>query len=133
MYVFTFYRIKEALRKKFANVANNFERRLQDLSNEVSALDGPLEVSALTRITQMSLTLVQDQRATAKVIQTRLGPLSESLKDVASVEQECLAANVEENDYTIFTHQDLQFELELVVQGVVKKIAFIENQVSLRC
>lgn len=50
---------------------------------------------------------------------------------MASVEQECVAANVEENDYTIFTHQDLQFELELVVQGVVKKIAFIENQVGL--
>jgi hypothetical protein len=129
VYVFTFHRIKEALRKKFANVANNFERRLQDLSNEVSALDGPLEVSTHICITGASLTLVQDQRAEAKVIQTRLGPLSESLKDVASVEQECLAANVEENDYTIFTHQDLQFELELVVQGVVKKIAFIENQV----
>ncbi|KAG9078941.1 hypothetical protein FS749_008992, partial [Ceratobasidium sp. UAMH 11750] len=36
------------------------------------------------------------------------------------------------NDYTIFTHQDLQFELELVVQSVVKKIAFIENQIVAR-
>jgi hypothetical protein len=45
------------------------------------------------------------------------------------MDQECLAANVEENDYTIFTYQDLQFELELVVQSVVKKIAFIDNQV----
>ncbi|KAG8697064.1 hypothetical protein FRC08_006758 [Ceratobasidium sp. 394] len=108
--------IKEALRKKFANVANNFERRLQDISNELSALDGPLE----------------DQHAEAKAIQTRLGPLSNALQDVTSVEQECLAANVEENDYTIFTHQDLQFELELVVQSVVKKIAFIENQIVAR-
>lgn len=48
---------------------------------------------------------------------------------MASTEQECQAANVEENDYTIFTCQDLQFELELVVQSVVKKIAFIDNQV----
>ncbi|KAF8606856.1 hypothetical protein BDV93DRAFT_488758 [Ceratobasidium sp. AG-I] len=108
--------IKEALRKKFANIANNFERRLQDLSNELSALDGPLE----------------EQRTSAKVIQSRLTPFAESLRDVASVEQECIAANVEENDYTIFTHQDLQFELELVVQGVVKKIAFIENQIVAR-
>lgn len=46
------------------------------------------------------------------------------------MEQECVAANVEENDYTIFTYQDLQFELELVVQSVVKKISFIDNQVS---
>ncbi|KAG8708907.1 hypothetical protein FRC09_000974 [Ceratobasidium sp. 395] len=108
--------IKEALRKKFANVANNFERRLQDISNELSALDGPLE----------------HQHAEAKATQTRLGPLSGALQDVASVEQECLAANVEENDYTIFTHQDLQFELELVVQSVVKKISFIENQIVAR-
>ncbi|KAF8685723.1 Ca2+ insensitive EF hand [Rhizoctonia solani] len=108
--------IKESLRKKFANVANNFERRLRDLSNELSNLDGPLE----------------DQLTSAKIIQTRLGPFAESLKDVASTEQECLAANVEENDYTIFTHQDLQFELELVIQNVVQKISFIDNQIVAR-
>ncbi|CAE6415793.1 unnamed protein product [Rhizoctonia solani] len=108
--------IKESLRKKFANVANNFERRLRDLSNELANLDGPLE----------------DQLTSAKIIQTRLGPFAESLKDVASTEQECLAANVEENDYTIFTHQDLQFELELVIQNVVQKISFIDNQIVAR-
>jgi hypothetical protein len=48
---------------------------------------------------------------------------------VASAEKECTAANVEENDYTVFTCQDLQFELELVVQSIAKKIAFIDNQV----
>lgn len=37
---------------------------------------------------------------------------------------------MEENDYTVFTCQDLVFELELVVQGIAKKIAFIDNQVS---
>ncbi|KAG8745851.1 hypothetical protein FRC10_006878 [Ceratobasidium sp. 414] len=124
--------IKEALRKKFANVANNFERRLQDISNELSALDGPLEVSAYPGNTNIPLTPPQGQRAEAKAIQTRLGPLSNALQDVATVEQECLAANVEENDYTIFTHQDLQFEVELAVQSVVKKIAFIENQIVAR-
>ncbi|CEL62555.1 Alpha-actinin-like protein 1 OS=Schizosaccharomyces pombe (strain 972 / ATCC 24843) GN=ain1 PE=3 SV=1 [Rhizoctonia solani AG-1 IB] len=108
--------IKESLRKKFANVANNFERRLRDLSNELANLDGPLE----------------DQLTSAKIIQTRLGPFAESLKDVASTEQECVAANVEENDYTIFTHQDLQFELELVIQNVVQKISFIDNQIVAR-
>lgn len=76
------------------------------------------------------LIILQEQLTSAKIIQTRLGPFSESLKDVASTEQECIAANVEENDYTIYTYQDLQFELELVVQSVVKKISFIDNQVS---
>jgi hypothetical protein len=53
------------------------------------------------------------------------------LADVASAEKECTAANVEENDYTVFTCQDLQFELELVVQSIAKKIAFIDNQARL--
>lgn len=48
---------------------------------------------------------------------------------MSGVEEECMAANVEENDYTVFTGQDLAFELELVVQAVGKKIAFIDNQV----
>jgi len=51
------------------------------------------------------------------------------LAKVESVEAECEAAKVEENDYTIFTCQDLEFELELVIQSIAKKIAFIDNQV----
>jgi hypothetical protein len=51
---------------------------------------------------------------------------------VSGAEEECGAANVEENDYTVFTGQDLAFELELVVQAVGKKIAFIDNQVRCR-
>ena len=42
-----------------------------------------------------------------------------------------MAANVEENDYTVFTWQDLEFELELLVQNIAKKISFIDNQVGL--
>ena len=42
-----------------------------------------------------------------------------------------MAANVEENDYTVFTWQDLEFELELLVQNIAKKISFIDNQVCL--
>ena len=44
-------------------------------------------------------------------------------------EDECKAANVDENDYTVFTCQDLEFELELLEQSITKKIAFIDNQV----
>ena len=54
----------------------------------------------------------------------------EVLDDVRAAEAECAAANVEENDYTIFTTQDLEFELELLRQSVQKKIAFIDNQVG---
>ena len=57
--------------------------------------------------------------------------MSEELAIVAAAEAECMAANVEENDYTVFTWQDLEFELELLVQNIAKKISFIDNQVCL--
>ena len=50
--------------------------------------------------------------------------------EVAGVNQACLEANVEENDYTVVTLEDLEWELELVAGGLKKKIAFIENSVS---
>lgn len=64
-----------------------------------------------------------------KVVQERMPDLSEALQNVSTVEMECVAANIEENDYTVFTSQDLEFELGLVVQGIAKKISFIDNQV----
>jgi hypothetical protein len=48
---------------------------------------------------------------------------------VVEVEAECLAANIDENDHTVFTCPDLQFELELLEQAIAKKVLFLENQV----
>ena len=39
-------RIKESLRKQFAELANNFERRLSAISSELAAIEGPLEVNS---------------------------------------------------------------------------------------
>ncbi|KAG6850336.1 hypothetical protein H0H93_014609 [Arthromyces matolae] len=108
--------IKESLRKKFADLANDFERRLHAISLELTAIEGSLE----------------SQQEQAKRIQQRLPALSDILSNVANVEAECSAANVEENDYTVFTCQDLEFELELLSQSVGKKIAFIDNQIVSR-
>ncbi|KAJ2914700.1 hypothetical protein MD484_g5691, partial [Candolleomyces efflorescens] len=108
--------IKEDLRKKFADLANAFEKRLHDVSVELTMIEGPLE----------------DQQQAAKEIQTRIPLLSEELAIVAAAEAECMAANVEENDYTVFTWQDLEFELELLVQNIAKKISFIDNQIVSR-
>ncbi|KAG6891512.1 hypothetical protein C0992_005046 [Termitomyces sp. T32_za158] len=108
--------IKESLRKKFADLANDFERRLHAISIELTAIEGTLE----------------SQQGQVQEIQIRLPALKDVLVVVASVEDECGAANVEENDYTVFTCQDLAFELELLNQSVVKKIAFIDNQIVSR-
>lgn len=63
-------------------------------------------------------------------IHTRIPALSEALSTVVSAEDDCHAANVEENDYTVFSSQDLEFECEQVIQAIAKKSAFIENQAS---
>jgi len=49
-----------------------------------------------------------------------------------SAEADCNAANVDENDYTVFTCQDLKFEFELFVQSISKKLAFLDNQIVSR-
>jgi len=108
--------IKETLRKKFADLANSFEQRLHAISSELTTIEGPLE----------------SQQRQVQQIQTRIPALSDTLANVASAEAECSAANVEENDYTVFTCQDLEFELELVVQSIAKKLAFIDNQIVSR-
>lgn len=106
---------KETLRKRFAALANAFEGHLRELSARLAALDGPLE----------------EQLDEARRVQTQLAPLANSRAEIAAVDAQCNEANVEENDHTVFTLDDLQFELELVTTSVAKKLAFIENQV--RC
>jgi len=108
--------IQETLRKKFARLADGFRERLRTVSLELSAVEGPLE----------------GQQRQIESIQTRIPALSEALEAVETAEAECVAAKVEENDYTVFTCQDLEFELELVVQSIAKKISFIDNQIVSR-
>ncbi|KAK7028110.1 alpha-actinin [Paramarasmius palmivorus] len=49
--------IKEALRKKFADLANDFEHRLHLISSELTAIDGPLEIVSrnMTNLTPAQL------------------------------------------------------------------------------
>ncbi|KAH9948880.1 actinin-like protein [Amylocystis lapponica] len=108
--------IKEALRKKFAALANDFEQRLHTMSLELAGIEGELE----------------EQQQRVQRLQTRMPVLTDAFAAVASAEAECNAANVDENDYTVFTCQDLEFELELLVQSISKKIAFIDNQIVSR-
>jgi len=106
------HRIQETLRKKFAALVDGFRERLRAVYLELSAVEGPLE----------------EQQRQTESIQTRIPALSAALETIEAAETECVAAKVEENDYTVFTCQDLEFELELVVQSIAKKISFIDNQ-----
>lgn len=105
-------RIQETLRKNFAALAEGFHERLRAISLELSAVEGPLE----------------EQQHQIEEIQKRISGFAKALETVEAAEAECVAAKVEENDYTVFSCQDLEFELELVVQSIAKKISFIDNQ-----
>ncbi|KAI1794952.1 actinin-like protein [Ganoderma leucocontextum] len=108
--------IKDNLRHKFADLANDFEKRLRLMSAELVSIEGPLE----------------EQIEQVRLLQARIPPFSETLEAVIAAEDECRAANVDENDYTAFTVEDLRFELELVTGTIAKKLAFIDNQIVSR-
>lgn len=85
------------------------------MSSELVSIEGPLE----------------EQIEQIRLLQARIPPFSETLEAVIAAEDECRAANVDENDYTAFTVEDLRFELELVTGSIAKKLAFTDNQVRL--
>lgn len=108
--------IKELLRKDFANIANELALSLDMVSLSISALDGELE-KQLMGITDIS----ED-----------LKPLDSLLQQLKALDDKCIEANVEENDYTVYSYQELEYELGLAKQSVVKKLSFIENQIVAR-
>lgn len=108
--------IKNALRKSFADKANDFALALNTLSVSLSALEGDVE----------------DQMEHTKKISDNLAPLDQYLDLIASLDEQCVEANIEENDYTTYTYDELEYELGLVKSSVAKKLAFLENQMVAR-
>ncbi|KAJ4354044.1 alpha-actinin [Didymosphaeria variabile] len=108
--------IKNALRKSFADKANDFALALNTLSISLSGLEGDVE----------------DQMEHTKKISDNLAPLDQYLDLIASLDEQCEEANIEENDYTTYTYDELEYELGLVKSSVSKKLAFLENQMVAR-
>ncbi|KAI9030776.1 calponin homology domain-containing protein [Phycomyces nitens] len=109
-------RIKENHRKAFANAANDFQHQLDTISAELASLEGDLEF----QLNRLNLT------------KRKVDPLEILLHNIEGLDQECIHANTEENDYTVYSVEDLAFGLELVQQAIQKKNAFIQNQVVSR-
>lgn len=108
--------IKNNLRKSFADRANELASALNALATSISSLEGDLE----------------EQLRQAKQLSSHLQPLEDFLKTVADLEKQCAEANIEENDFTTYTFDELQYELGLVRSSVSKKLAFLENQLVAR-
>ena len=108
--------IKNALRQTFADKANDFALALHTLSTSISGLEGEVE----------------DQLTHTKRISESLAPLDQYLTLIARLDEQCEEANIEENDFTTYTYDELDYELGLVKSSVQKKLAFLENQMVAR-
>ena len=108
--------IKNNLRRSFADKANDFALALKTISMGLSGLDGEVE----------------DQRSHTSQISGNLAPLDQYLEIIANLDQQCQEANIEENDYTTYTYDELAYELSLVRSSVQKKLAFLDNQMVAR-
>ncbi|TVY33854.1 Alpha-actinin-like protein, partial [Lachnellula occidentalis] len=108
--------IKNALRKSFADKANDFALALNTMQLAISGLEGDVE----------------DQLVHIKMLNEKLPPLHQYLETIAVVDQKCEEANIEENDFTTYTYDELCYEMSLVKGSVSKKLAFLDNQVVAR-
>ena len=108
--------IKNNLRRTFADKANDFALALKTISMSVSGLDGDVE----------------DQLEHTTQISRNLPPMEQYLAVIAKLDKQCQEANIEENDFTTYTYDELSYELGLVKSSVQKKLAFLENQLVAR-
>lgn len=112
----TFYSIKNALRKSFADKANDFAMALNTMQLAISGLEGDVE----------------DQLHHVRKLSDNLPPLDAYLEKIAEVDAKCEEANIEENDFTTYTYDELCYELSLVKSSVSKKLSFLDNQMVAR-
>lgn len=108
--------IKNNLRRSFADKANDFALALSTISMSISGLEGDVE----------------DQLEHTQQISQHLPPLDQYLEVIAKLDKQCEQANIEENDYTTYTYEELVYELSLVRSSVHKKLVFLENQMVAR-
>ncbi|KAJ1916952.1 alpha-actinin [Mycoemilia scoparia] len=108
--------IKTQLQRKYADQANILHTSIMSISNQLASLNGELEIQ---------LQIINRLCEKAKV-------LDKSLRDLEKLDQECQDANIDENDYTVYTKEDLNFDMEMLKRALNKKRMFIENQAVVR-
>ncbi|PSS18800.1 hypothetical protein M430DRAFT_140393 [Amorphotheca resinae ATCC 22711] len=112
----TIRNIKIALQKTFADKANDFALALNTMQLAISGLEGDVE----------------DQLTHVRRLNDSLAPMNQYLEKIAEMDRKCEEANIEENDFTTYTYDELSYELGLVKNSVSKKLAFLDNQVVAR-
>lgn len=108
--------IKNQLRRNFADKANDLALTIGTLATSISGLEGDVE----------------DQLKMTQRLSSHLQPLDQYLGAIAQLDGQCEEANIEENDFTTYTYDELEYELGLVKSTVSKKLAFLDNQMVAR-
>jgi len=105
--------ILDGLRNNFASKANSFADQLSELKKGVVS-EGTLE----------------EQLASLRSGQQKLAALGNDLPQIQSAEQQCDAANIEENEKTDHTYDDLWFAHNLLSKTYSRNAELIENQIA---
>jgi len=106
--------ILDTLRKNFATPANAFASTLQSLKQALASASGNLD----------------SQFKLCQAKQAELEAIAEQLPLIQSAELQQLAANIEDNEYSDHTYDDLSFEFEQLRKNFAKKISFVETQIQ---
>ena len=69
------------------------------------------------------------QLRTVRELHGNIVPLELELHRIKKLSQDCEEANIEENDHTVHSYDDLEYEYGLAKESVTKKLGFLENQV----
>jgi len=106
--------ILDGLRKNFATPANALAQHLANLKRALAATSGNLN----------------EQFTFCQSKQSELDSLADQLPLIQSAELQQLAANIEDNEYSDHTFDDLAFEFEQLKKNFAKKLSFIETQIQ---
>eukprot|EP01116_Phalansterium_solitarium_P007034 TRINITY_DN194_c0_g1_i4.p1 TRINITY_DN194_c0_g1~~TRINITY_DN194_c0_g1_i4.p1 ORF type:complete len:632 (+),score=275.46 TRINITY_DN194_c0_g1_i4:110-2005(+) len=107
--------ILEALRRAFAELATPLADKLAAKKTVLSQFsDEPLDLQ------KQLFTQHRDE----------LASYADELGPIEAAEQACIAANIEENEFTDLTHDDLAFEHKQLSTAFDKKLGFIDNQLA---
>jgi len=71
----------------------------------------------------------QRQLRTVRELHSNIIPLELELHRIKQLNKDCDEANIEENDHTVHSYDDLEYEYGLAKESVTKKLGFLENQV----
>lgn len=107
---------KDAIRQKFANVANQLQADINAVGAELTQIDGELE----------------QQLEQVQGLLQRAQNFDGQLNEVRQANEEVVEASIEDNEFTVLSVEDLEFDLGLLKQSLQKKAGFIQNQIVAR-